>query len=165
MYIYIYICVCVCVCVCVCSKGVKDKNVNSKCTHRQMTRLWLTKERPGLSSERAPDRDKTTNSRPNHLKRKQYLVKRPQSGLEAKTHWLTVSRKVTLTLALTLTLAWVVQWLRLALSKGPNRVGVSPPPSEDGNKSSFRNIVFSSYLEFRAMNKSRKPVIMKVNIC
>jgi hypothetical protein len=30
--------------------------------------------------------------------------------------------------------------LRLALSKGPNRVGVSHP--EDGNSSSFRNIVF-----------------------
>jgi hypothetical protein len=25
--------------VCVCGKVVKDKNVNSKCTHRQMTRL------------------------------------------------------------------------------------------------------------------------------
>jgi hypothetical protein len=38
-------------------------------------------------------------------------------------------------------LTWVVQWLRLALSKGPNRVGVSPSP-EDGNRSSFRNVVF-----------------------
>jgi hypothetical protein len=31
--------------------------------------------------------------------------------------------------------------LRLALSKGPTRVGVSPSP-EDGNRSSFRNVVF-----------------------
>jgi hypothetical protein len=35
-------------------KCVKDKNVNSKCTHRQMTRLWLTKDRPGLSWESVP---------------------------------------------------------------------------------------------------------------
>jgi hypothetical protein len=35
------------------------------------------------------------------------------------------------------------QCLRLALSKGPNRVGVSPSP-EDVNKSIFRNVVFSS---------------------
>jgi hypothetical protein len=82
-------------------KCVKDKNVNIKCTHRQITRLWLTKDRLGLSSERAPHRDKTTNSRPKLLKRKQYLLKRPQSWLDTKTDWLTdwltVSRKVTLT--------------------------------------------------------------------
>jgi hypothetical protein len=39
----------------------------------------------------------------------------------------------------------LVQWLRLALSKGPNRVGVFFPPPllpEDGNRSSFRNVVF-----------------------
>jgi hypothetical protein len=70
-------------------KCVKDKDVNCKCTHRQMTRLWLTKDRPGLSSERAPHRDRKTNSRPKLLKRKQYLVKRPQSGLNTKTYWLT----------------------------------------------------------------------------
>jgi hypothetical protein len=57
--------------------------------------------RPSLSSKRAPHRDRTRNSRPKHLKRKQYLVKRPQSGLDAKTYWLTVSRKVTLTLSAT----------------------------------------------------------------
>jgi hypothetical protein len=35
------------------------------------------------------------------------------------------------------------QWLRLALSKGPNWVSVfSPPSPEDGNRSSFRNVVF-----------------------
>jgi hypothetical protein len=68
-----------------------------------MTRRWLTKDRPGLLSERAPHRDRTTNSRPKLLKRKHYLVKRPQSGLDTKTYWLinwlTVNRKVTLTLA------------------------------------------------------------------
>jgi hypothetical protein len=32
----------------------------------------------------------------------------------------------------------------LALSKGPNRAGVFPPP-EDGNRSSFQNVVFSSF--------------------
>jgi hypothetical protein len=30
-----------------------------------------------------------------------------------------------------------IQWLRMALSKGPNR-----PSPEDGNRSSFRNVVF-----------------------
>jgi hypothetical protein len=29
------------------------------------------------------------------------------------------------------------------LSKGPNRVGVSLASSEDGNRSSFRNVLFS----------------------
>jgi hypothetical protein len=61
-----------------------------------MTKLWLTKDRPSLSSERAPHRDTTTNSRPKLLQRKQYLVKRPQSGLDTKTYWLT--DEVTLTL-------------------------------------------------------------------
>jgi hypothetical protein len=90
----------------ICGKGVKDKNVNSKCTHRQMTRLWLTKNKPGLSSEREPHRDKTTNFRSKHLKGKQYLVNRSQSELDTKTYWqtdrLTVSRKVTLTLTVSL---------------------------------------------------------------
>jgi hypothetical protein len=48
------------------------------------------------------------------------------------------------------------QWLRLAPSKGPNRVGVSFPSVEDGNIS-LRNVVFYSYLEFRTMDKVRKP--------
>jgi hypothetical protein len=123
VYIYIYICLCVhllftflsftllpyiyiymvkvwiYICIYIYGKSVKDRNMNSKCTHRQMTRLWLEKDRPGFSSERAPHRDKTTNSRPKHLKRKQYLVKRPQSGLDTKTYWLTVSRKMTPTLS------------------------------------------------------------------
>jgi hypothetical protein len=31
--------------------------------------------------------------------------------------------------------------LSLALSKGPNRVGVFPPSPENGSRSSFRNVV------------------------
>jgi hypothetical protein len=37
-----------------------------------------------------------------------------------------------------------VQWLRLALSEGPNRVGVSRLSPEDGNRFSFWNTVFYS---------------------
>jgi hypothetical protein len=29
--------------------------------------------------------------------------------------------------------------------------------SQDGDRSNFRNVVFSSYLEFQTMNKSKKP--------
>jgi hypothetical protein len=43
--------------------------------------------------------------------------------------------------------------LRLALSKGPNRVGVSLTSPAERKRSSFRNIVFSSYLEYRTMDK------------
>jgi hypothetical protein len=32
------------------------------------------------------------------------------------------------------------QWLRLALSKAPNRVGVFYPSPEDGNRSTSRNV-------------------------
>jgi hypothetical protein len=39
---------------------------------------------------------------------------------------------------------------------GPNRLGVSLPSSEDGNKTSFRNVVFSIYLEFPTMYKVQK---------
>jgi hypothetical protein len=37
------------------------------------------------------------------------------------------------------------QLLRLALSQGPKWVGVFSPSPEDGNRSSFRNVVFSSF--------------------
>jgi hypothetical protein len=46
--------------------------------------------------------------------------------------------------------------MRLTLSKVPNRVVVSFSP-EDGNRSSFRNFISSSYLEFRTMGKVQKP--------
>jgi hypothetical protein len=39
----------------------------------------------------------------------------------------------------------VLQWLKLAPSKGPNSVGASLPSPEDGNRFSFQNIIFSSY--------------------
>jgi hypothetical protein len=39
----------------------------------------------------------------------------------------------------------------LALSKGPNRVGVSFSLPEDANEWSFRTAVFSSLLEFWTM--------------
>jgi hypothetical protein len=48
------------------------------------------------------------------------------------------------------------QRLRFALSMGPNRVGVSVSSPEDGNGSSFKDDVFSIYLEFQAMNKALK---------
>jgi hypothetical protein len=31
------------------------------------------------------------------------------------------------------------------------------PSLEDGKKSNFRNVVFSTYLEFRTMNETHKP--------
>jgi hypothetical protein len=37
----------------------------------------------------------------------------------------------------------------LAVSKGPNRVGAFLPLPQAGNRPSFRNVVCSSYLEFR----------------
>jgi hypothetical protein len=49
------------------------------------------------------------------------------------------------------------QWLRLALSKGPNKVGVPLSSPEGGKSSSFRNVVFSGYLQFRTMDKVLKP--------
>jgi hypothetical protein len=47
--------------------------------------------------------------------------------------------------------------LRLALSKGSDKVGVSFPTSEDVKRSISLNIVFYSYLYFRTMNKVHKP--------
>jgi hypothetical protein len=49
------------------------------------------------------------------------------------------------------------QSLRLSLSKGPNRVGLVFPPPEDGNRSNFGNVVFSSYLEFWKLDKVQNP--------
>jgi hypothetical protein len=45
----------------------------------------------------------------------------------------------------------------IALSEGPNRVGISLHSPGDGNRFNFRRVVFSSYLEFRTMNKVQKP--------
>jgi hypothetical protein len=40
---------------------------------------------------------------------------------------------------------------------GPSRVGVSLSSSENGKKSSFQKVVFSSLLEFWMMDKALKP--------
>jgi hypothetical protein len=51
------------------------------------------------------------------------------------------------------------EWNRLEVSsKGPNRVIVSFSSSQDGNRSSFQNVVFSSYLKFLTMDKVHNPV-------
>jgi hypothetical protein len=47
--------------------------------------------------------------------------------------------------------------MRSALSKGPNRVGIYLPSPEDGKRSSFPEVVFSTYLEFWTMDKVHKP--------
>jgi hypothetical protein len=54
-------------------------------------------------------------------------------------------------------MAWDVQQLSLALSKGPSRVGVSLPLFRDGNRSSYRDAMFSRYLQFRTMDEVQKP--------
>jgi hypothetical protein len=45
----------------------------------------------------------------------------------------------------------------LVPSEGPNRVDVSLFSPEDGKRSNFRNLMFSSYLEFFTMDKVHKP--------
>jgi hypothetical protein len=52
-----------------------------------------------------------------------------------------------------------------ALSKEPNRVGVSCPSPGDGNRSSFRNVVFSTYLEFWLTDKVHKPNYSEIQSC
>jgi hypothetical protein len=47
--------------------------------------------------------------------------------------------------------------VRLALSKVPNILDVSLPSLEGSKRYNFRIVVFSSYLEFRAMNKVQTP--------
>jgi hypothetical protein len=47
--------------------------------------------------------------------------------------------------------------MRLALSKGPNKVGVSLPSPEDGNRSVSETLFFFRHLEFRTMNEVHKP--------
>jgi hypothetical protein len=92
----------------------------------------------------------------------------PLSGiLNTRTHNVSetgsVSRETT-TLLCSLERAsndWV-QWLRLALSKEPNRVGVSLPSPEEGNRSSSRNVVFPSTYDFGRWEKSRNPVILSI---
>jgi hypothetical protein len=49
------------------------------------------------------------------------------------------------------------QWLRLARFKGSSKVDVSFPLPEDGNRTDFRNVVFSGYIQFRTMDNVQKP--------
>jgi hypothetical protein len=58
-----------------------------------------------------------------------------------------------------------VQWLRLVLYKGPNWVGVFCHSPEDGNRSSFRNVVFSIFYNTGRWKKSKNPVILYENRC
>jgi hypothetical protein len=53
--------------------------------------------------------------------------------------------------------------LRLALSKGPNRVGVSLSP-EDDNRSSLRNVEFYSFQNAGRWTKSENPAILSIDL-
>jgi hypothetical protein len=63
----------------------------------------------------------------------------------------------------TLSIVWYskkldnTSWLRLCLAKGPKRVGIPPPCSpEDGNRSSFQNVVFPSSVRIPGNRQSPK---------
>jgi hypothetical protein len=53
-----------------------------------------------------------------------------------------------------------LNWVALTLSKRPNRVGDSFPSPEDGNRSSFLNVVFSSIYSSERWTKYRNPGIL-----
>jgi hypothetical protein len=55
---------------------------------------------------------------------------------------------------------WLDQWSRLALSKGPNRVGVSPHPRTETDPVSETSCFSSNYLESGRWTKSENPVIL-----
>jgi hypothetical protein len=61
-------------------------------------------------------------------------------------------------------MASFVQWLRLTLSKGLNRVGVSFPSPEHGNWSSFWN-EFSSTVTPQFTNASDDVLCLELQIC
>jgi hypothetical protein len=69
----------------------------------------------------------------------------------------------TATLLGPLEIANLSRWL--ALSKGPNRVGISLPSSEEGTRCSFRNVAFSSNWNSGWWTKSRNPVTQSVMHC
>jgi hypothetical protein len=61
-------------------------------------------------------------------------------------------------------------WLRLALSKGPNRVGVPPFPlfsPEEGSRTSFRNVVIliAVILFVGRWKKSKNPLLHNIVHC
>jgi hypothetical protein len=47
--------------------------------------------------------------------------------------------------------------VRLAVSRGPNKVGVFFASPEEGHRSSLRNVMFCGYLQFQTMDKIGKP--------
>jgi hypothetical protein len=57
---------------------------------------------------------------------------------------------------------WVVQRLRLAFCKWPNWIGHSLSSPEDGNRSSFRNVMFSGYVDIRTMAAVQKLLCLWV---
>jgi hypothetical protein len=50
---------------------------------------------------------------------------------------------------------------KFALYKGPNRVGVTICSPEDGNRPTFLYVLFSSYLEFRTVDKAQKLSVLR----
>jgi hypothetical protein len=54
-----------------------------------------------------------------------------------------------------ITMTFVVKWMRLVVCNGPSRVCVPLPSPEEGNISSFRNFVFSSF--FRIPDDRQNP--------
>jgi hypothetical protein len=61
--------------------------------------------------------------------------------------------------------AEVVQWLRLARSKGPIWVGVSPPSPEDGRRTTFRNVVILYvYILSGRWTKSRRQLVLHARV-
>jgi hypothetical protein len=59
-------------------------------------------------------------------------------------------------------MTWIFQSMRLAHTKGSNRIGVSLPSPEDGSESNLHNIVFSIFKNTERWSKSRNPVILSV---
>jgi hypothetical protein len=51
----------------------------------------------------------------------------------------------------------VFQFMRLAVSKVPNNIGISFHLNEDGTRSDFRNVLRSTYLKFRTTYKVHEP--------
>lgn len=58
----------------------------------------------------------------------------------------------------------VVQWLRLAISNGLNRVGVSHPSPEDTNRSIFQNVLLCVLQSTGWWTKSINTVITKIKV-
>jgi hypothetical protein len=59
----------------------------------------------------------------------------------------------------------LVQLLRLPLSKWPKWVGIFPPSPEDGKRSTFPKVVFSSFKNTGRWTKSNNPVILRKWAC